>query len=111
MPARFWKKSRSWIFVFEMFGLAIISRSHSETFTSAKGLPYSRSTSYGENRYIGSFCLASSKVMSGITTPSERSEERRVGKEWRARWGRWQGKENEERERWRRRAREAGERR
>ena len=38
---------------------------------SAKGLPYTRSTSYGENRYMGSFLRASSNVMSGMTTPSE----------------------------------------
>ena len=38
---------------------------------SANGTPYTRSTSYGENRYMGSFFLASSNVMSGMTTPSE----------------------------------------
>lgn len=38
---------------------------------SANGVPYSLSTSYGENRYMSSPFFASSKVMSGMTTPRE----------------------------------------
>ena len=39
---------------------------------SANGTPYTRSTSYGENRYMSSFFFASSNVMSGMTTPRDR---------------------------------------
>jgi hypothetical protein len=51
---------------------ATISSYFSVTLISEKGTPYTRSTSYGENRYMSAFVLASSKVTSGTTTPSER---------------------------------------
>ncbi len=39
---------------------------------SENGFPYTRSTSYGLKRYMSSFFFANWKVMSGITTPSDR---------------------------------------
>ena len=62
---------RARIFDFLIRGSATISSYFSVTEMSLNGTPYTRSTSYGENKYISSSRIASSMVTSGITTPSD----------------------------------------